>query len=98
MSADTNYRSTSDIIWSCIATVFACTWVSVHPNLLSYDTKPAQRFKHRLSLLLWALAAPEFLVIYAYRQWLGSCDISEGVQRIVKEEKIGKPILMCPQN
>lgn len=35
--------------------------------------------KDRVFLMFWGIAAPEFLVIFAYRQWIGSRDISEAV-------------------
>ncbi|KAJ4493722.1 hypothetical protein C8J55DRAFT_499602 [Lentinula edodes] len=25
--------TTAEIIWSCITTIFACTWIVVHPNV-----------------------------------------------------------------
>ncbi|KAF7333066.1 hypothetical protein MVEN_02371200 [Mycena venus] len=28
-----NCRKLFDIVWGCLATIFACTWVSVHPNV-----------------------------------------------------------------
>ncbi|KAF7369995.1 hypothetical protein MSAN_00629400 [Mycena sanguinolenta] len=28
-----NCRTFFDIVWGCLATIFACTWVSVHPNV-----------------------------------------------------------------
>jgi hypothetical protein len=86
---DTNYRSISDIVWSCIVTIFACTWLSVHPNVCGTDTTWTQRIKHRISLMLWGIAAPEFLVIFAYRQWKGSRNITRAVQILVRESKLG---------
>ncbi|KAF5309543.1 hypothetical protein D9619_012322 [Psilocybe cf. subviscida] len=76
---NTNYRSTTDIIWSCVATIFACTWISVHPNVSGFNTSWTRRMKDRVFLMFWGIAAPEFLVIFAYRQWIGSRDISEAV-------------------
>ncbi|KAF7329617.1 hypothetical protein MKEN_00224700 [Mycena kentingensis (nom. inval.)] len=29
----TSCRNVSDIVWDCVATVVACVWVSVHPNI-----------------------------------------------------------------
>ncbi len=28
-------RTTSDIVTSCLATIFACTWTAIHPNIPS---------------------------------------------------------------
>ncbi|TDL22555.1 hypothetical protein BD410DRAFT_803347 [Rickenella mellea] len=31
--ASNDSRTTSDIIWSCLVTIFSCTWVAFHPNI-----------------------------------------------------------------
>ncbi|TFK24614.1 hypothetical protein FA15DRAFT_669338 [Coprinopsis marcescibilis] len=69
---NTNYRSTSDIVWSCLITVFACSWISVHPNVAGYNSTWWQRYRARLELMIWALVAPELIILWAYRQWLGA--------------------------
>ncbi|KAH6897620.1 hypothetical protein BKA70DRAFT_752266 [Coprinopsis sp. MPI-PUGE-AT-0042] len=89
---NTNYRSTTDIVWSCIVTIFACTWLSVHPNVSGTDTAWKRRMMHRISLMLWGIAAPEFLVIFAYRQWKGSRDITRAIHQLVKEDKLDLPL------
>ncbi|KAF7292516.1 hypothetical protein MKEN_01476000 [Mycena kentingensis (nom. inval.)] len=30
---DTHYRSFFQLVWGCLVTIFACVWVSVHPNV-----------------------------------------------------------------
>lgn len=86
---NTNYRSTAEIVWSCIVTVFACTWLSVHPNVSSANSSWTLRMKDRISLMVWGIAAPEFLVIFAYRQWRGSKDITRTIRKVIKEDKLG---------
>ncbi|KAF5378958.1 hypothetical protein D9757_008750 [Collybiopsis confluens] len=61
-------RSTSDIFWSCIATIFACTWVAVHPNIPSPRDSDRQLFWRRVKILAVALIAPEFIIIWALNQ------------------------------
>jgi hypothetical protein len=86
---DTNYRSTADIVWSCIVTVFACTWLSVHPNVSGFNSSWIERMKHRLYLMIWGISAPEFLVIFAYRQWRGSKDITRVIRKVIEDDKLG---------
>jgi hypothetical protein len=63
-------RSIWDIIWSCLATIFACSWVSVHPNMPGESWwKVALR---RLELMFWTVIAPEMILMWAMRQWLGA--------------------------
>ncbi|RXW12285.1 hypothetical protein EST38_g13569 [Candolleomyces aberdarensis] len=69
-SVDTNYRSTPEIIWTCLATTFICTWVSVHPNV-SQGPRWWDNMRDRLILFGWTLLAPELVLVFAYRQWEG---------------------------
>jgi len=65
-------RTIWDIIWSCIVTTFACSWVSVHPNM----PKPYEHwFKvnmRRVEVLFSAIVAPEMILYWATRQWYGA--------------------------
>jgi hypothetical protein len=63
-------RTISDIIWSCIVTIFACTWVAIHPNVprpglnLRWYSGPLRRTR----IMFYALIGPEFIILWAWRQ------------------------------
>lgn len=64
-------RDTTDIVWSCLAVIFCCTWVAIHPNVPHYGIR-ASRWKmlrRRVLLMLWAILVPELMVMWAVRQW-----------------------------
>ena len=63
-------RSIWDILWSCLATIFACSWVSVHPNIPGSNESRLRIILRRLELMLWAVIGPEMIIIWALRQWL----------------------------
>ena len=65
-------RSITDILWSCFATLFVCTWVSVHPNIPGPDEGFWKVALRRLELMLWALICPELIIGWAFRQWLAA--------------------------
>ena len=65
-------RSITDIVWSCFATLFACTWVSVHPNMQGPDEGFWKIALRRLELILWSLISPEMIIGWAARQWLAA--------------------------
>ncbi|KAF8064244.1 hypothetical protein FPV67DRAFT_210985 [Lyophyllum atratum] len=75
-------RSVSDIVWSCLGTIFACTWVAVHPDV---PTASESFITHRAKIFLTALIAPEFIVLWAFRQWL----MSRKLTRKCKDEVSG---------
>ncbi|KAJ7209305.1 hypothetical protein GGX14DRAFT_697902 [Mycena pura] len=78
-------RRLFDIVWGCLTTIFACTWVSVHPNVPPPDPNPPHSFwpklkwriivttrplSRRLKLMLTAVIAPELMVGFAARQFM----------------------------
>ncbi|KAK0476270.1 hypothetical protein EDD18DRAFT_168649 [Armillaria luteobubalina] len=75
-------RTELSIIWSCLATIFASTWLAVHPNVPGFNlTKEGSIWGifdrptimcslERLKLMLIAILAPEFMVGWAIRQFL----------------------------
>lgn len=68
-------RTLWSIIWSCLATLVACTWVSVHPNIPApYNCLLPL---HRVRLMLLAIIAPEIIVLWALRQRMVARDLSK---------------------
>ncbi|KAF8163802.1 hypothetical protein B0H34DRAFT_697016 [Crassisporium funariophilum] len=65
-------RSSFDIIWSCLVTLFACTWISVHPNLPAASDRRITIIRRRVRIMLYALIVPEGVMYWAMRQFLGS--------------------------
>ncbi|KAF8217227.1 hypothetical protein K438DRAFT_1748320 [Mycena galopus ATCC 62051] len=70
-------RKLFDIIWGCFATIFACTWVSVHPNVPSPDQSWLALFWRRMKMMLIGIIAPEIMVGFAVRQFLGARMLSK---------------------
>ncbi|KAJ3561193.1 hypothetical protein NP233_g10343 [Leucocoprinus birnbaumii] len=66
------YRTMQQIILSCLVTVFACTWISLHPNVPDPRNSGWENFSMRLRTFLWAVLGPEFVTIWAFRQHLGA--------------------------
>ena len=82
-------RSIWNIIWSCIVTIFSCTWVAVHPNVpcpkkregknrfQRWIRNPLMSFvEHRLLLFVCALLVPEYVLAWAIRQYLSAREIA----------------------
>src|SRR5277367_981875 len=77
-----NCRSLLGIIWSCITTIFLCTWVAIHPNLPKpVDTRGMNILDkcvhgiscfctNKLVLFICALLVPEYILAWAIRQRL----------------------------
>ena len=70
-------RSIWDILWSCSATIFACTWVSVHPNIPGRDNSQWKIFSNRAQIMLWTIMAPELVILWALREWFAVWEIAK---------------------
>ncbi|KAH6907717.1 hypothetical protein BKA70DRAFT_1428088 [Coprinopsis sp. MPI-PUGE-AT-0042] len=71
-----NYRSTLNILWSCLSVIFACTWTALHPNVYGFQSTQWQRTKRRALLFLLSLLMPEITLVWSIKQWLGARDIT----------------------
>ena len=74
-------RTVWDILWSCLATTFAVTWVSVHPNVPFLKETSWMVLKRRMFLMVLALLAPEVMIMWAFKQWKGAVLIKEIVNK-----------------
>ncbi|KAJ7466993.1 hypothetical protein FB451DRAFT_403168 [Mycena latifolia] len=61
-------RRLFDIVWGCLTTIFACTWVSVHPNVPPPNLSQVLLLRRRLRMMFVAIIAPELMVGFAARQ------------------------------
>lgn len=78
-------RTVLDILWSCLATTFACSWVSVHPNVPWHNEGKWTILRRRIFLMLFSMLAPEFMVMWAFKQWRGAVMIREAVNKALKD-------------
>ncbi|KIM21652.1 hypothetical protein M408DRAFT_80251 [Serendipita vermifera MAFF 305830] len=85
-------RSIWGIVWSCLSTIFLCTWVAVHPNVHFRTKKPSWNwfgrwlrdplsvfFTYKLPLFLWELVVPEYILAWAVRQYVQAGVVSRQV-------------------
>ncbi|KAG1821057.1 uncharacterized protein BJ212DRAFT_1265612 [Suillus subaureus] len=71
---------TTRTIWSIIAssvlTLFACIYSAIHPNIPSPRDSPLRILRRRLGIMIMALIAPELIVTWATRQWIGARQVT----------------------
>ena len=85
----THCRTIWSIVWSCLVTIFSCTWVAVHPNIPCPKKREANGWvvrcilnpllsfaEHRLPLFVCALLVPEYVLAWAVRQFLSARKIA----------------------
>jgi len=66
----THCRSLSNIIWSCLATVLACAWAALHPNVPGVDEGFFTVTLRLAKMTVMVVTAPELLIFWAILQWI----------------------------
>lgn len=74
---DLTQRSEWNIVWSCFATIFACSWVAIHPNIPASSDSSIRIFVRRLTLMGYMLIVPELVIVWAIREWFAAHEIAE---------------------
>lgn len=70
-------RNVGDIVWSCVMTIFACTWVAVHPNIPAISDTDIVIALRRTGLMVCGFIAPEIIILWAMKQWHGAREIGQ---------------------
>ncbi|KDR83026.1 hypothetical protein GALMADRAFT_134537 [Galerina marginata CBS 339.88] len=71
-----NTRTLAGVIWSCLATIFVCTWVTIHSNLPPPGEKKWRTIVRGFKSMFWGLIGPELTLTWSIRQWLSAREIS----------------------
>ena len=74
---NSNDREIINIVWSCVLTIFACTWTAIHPNIPSPEDGFWTVRGRKLWSMIFMLVAPEIVACWAIRQWLGAREIAD---------------------
>lgn len=64
-----NTRGTIDIIWTCVVTIFLCTWTVLCLNVPARSDSTRTVYWRRLRWMVSAIAGPEFVLGFAAGQY-----------------------------
>ena len=70
-------RTKFSIIFSCLSTIFLCTWVAAHPNIPGPGFTRQTVFWHHVRLVAVAIIAPEAVIMWAARQWIAARELRD---------------------
>ena len=62
-------RGTCSILWSCLSTIFICTWVVLHPDVPKPDQKSWYHRALKIASMLGTMIAPEYLVAHSAQNY-----------------------------
>jgi len=69
---DGNTRSSQDILWSSLATIFVCTWTVLHLNAPGFKDPERKILLRRIKWFITVILAPEIVIAMALNQFLES--------------------------
>ena len=78
-------RGTWSILWSCLATIFICTWSALHLNVPERHGVWYLLFR-RLEFMVFAAMAPELILFDAAENFFGARDLSKYLVRQGNQE------------
>ena len=76
-----NCRTLPAIIYGCLVTIFACTWVSLHPDIPNCTHTLWRIRVHHLFSVVWSFLMPELIITKAAEQYCRVWKLTPGFQR-----------------
>ncbi|KAF8660664.1 hypothetical protein AX16_001577, partial [Volvariella volvacea WC 439] len=73
----TRTRTIFDILYSCIGVILLCTYISIHHNIPDQNDSWAKVTRMKIRTTLYALIAPEMVIMWAIRQRVMAGRIAE---------------------
>ncbi|KAF8651843.1 hypothetical protein AX16_004643 [Volvariella volvacea WC 439] len=73
----TRTRTIFDILYSCIGVILLCTYISMHHNIPDQNDSRAKVMWLKIRTTLYALIAPEVVIVWAIRQRIMAGRIAE---------------------
>lgn len=64
-----NTRGSIDILYTCLSTIFLCSWTVLHLNIPSCSDTSKKIFLRKLKWMGIAIIVPEFVTALAFNQW-----------------------------
>lgn len=71
-------RGTLSLVWSCLITIFACTWTVLHLNVPGYYDKPRTIVLRKLKWMVINILFPEFILSKAI------CDLRLALHELLR--------------
>lgn len=72
-------RGTWTLLFTCVSTTLICTWSALHLNVRQDRGRETSFFNAQMTYFLLALAAPEYFVSCAIREWRSAQDLTSRI-------------------
>ncbi|KAI9811448.1 MAG: hypothetical protein M1827_005431 [Pycnora praestabilis] len=81
-------RGTTSLLYSCLFTIFICTWNALHLNLPADHDGHMEIFLRKLKGMIWTILAPEFLTLIALNDYLDAKVIAQKLSVSMNHERL----------
>ncbi|TFK65831.1 hypothetical protein BDN72DRAFT_845067 [Pluteus cervinus] len=75
-------RTMLSIVRSCLLTIAACVYRAIHQNIPDPKASWWKRQARRAKITFYALMAPEAVIWWAMRQWIGAKEVADQVNDV----------------
>lgn len=79
-TAEPDGRGTWTLLFNCVSTTLICTWSALHLNVLQGREENPGVLSTRITFFVLALAAPEYFVTIAIREWEYARDLTKKIK------------------
>ncbi|OCL10949.1 hypothetical protein AOQ84DRAFT_273340, partial [Glonium stellatum] len=79
--AEPGGRGTAGLLWSCLFTIFICTWSALHMNVPADNDSTMEIFLHKLRYMVIGVFTPELISMLAYSDLRDAHTIVTAVNR-----------------
>ncbi|OBT39997.1 hypothetical protein VE00_09425 [Pseudogymnoascus sp. WSF 3629] len=77
-----NTRGSIDILYTCLSTIFLCSWTVLHLNIPSCSDTSKKIFLRKLKWMGVAIMVPEFVTALAFNQWMQAWAIKRRLKTV----------------
>ncbi|OBT55914.1 hypothetical protein VE04_03701 [Pseudogymnoascus sp. 24MN13] len=77
-----NTRGSIDILYTCLSTIFLCSWTVLHLNIPSCSDTSKKIFLRKLKWMGIAILVPEFVTALAFNQWMQAWAIKRRLKTV----------------
>lgn len=79
-----NYRSTSDIVFSCVLTMTLCVWSALHLNIPAAKQSSAREWIRNTGWVCLGIFGPELVMFTAWKQWASARALQNMMQNKIQ--------------
>jgi hypothetical protein len=88
-SESLNERGTLSLLYSCVSTIWVCSWSAVHLNVPADNDSDSAICLRKIKWMGQTILAPEFVVTFSWHDRREARDLVKRLNAVLKELELG---------